>query len=167
MKRWIFGLSFVLLAAFGTALALGNNRPVDVPGLPAVLVELNDDALGVIVGKDLLCDVAGISRDEGFVPSLGGTGYASGGGSRTSIGRAWRSLNESPGDWKLEAAHVEKGNYGAVSVQERWVHRATGERIWVHKATDARGGYVKGHPHPRNYFYDQDGGYSGIPRSRW
>ena len=166
MYRFLRVLVLGIVAALGgIAVAEGANLLINIT-LPDNSVVVSEEGLSAFVGKDLLCDVAGISKDMGFWPSLGGTAYASGGGSRASVGRMWRSFNTNPGEWELKAAHVEAGNYEGVSIQERWVNRSTGEQLWIHKATNAKGEMFDG-PHPRGYFFDQDGGYSGKPRSRW
>ncbi len=117
-------------------------------GQIASLPALSNAEIDLLVGSSAnlteFADYDGIHKDLGDM--MVGGGYGSGG--ESSLGSSWRSYSESPGEWKLVAAHVEKGNYGGVSVQERWIRITTGERIWVRKATDARGGYVKGHPHP-------------------
>ena len=83
-----------------------------------------------------------------------------------SIGEIWADFRANPGNWRNVGAFVEPSVRGGISIQEKFVNERTGEYFWRHTVTDKEGNVVDG-PHPRGYFSDHFGEYSGFRRARF
>lgn len=83
-----------------------------------------------------------------------------------SVGQMWADFKANPGNWRSAGAFVEPSRSGGVSIQEKFVNVHTGEHFWRHTVTNDRGDVVDG-PHPRRYFSDHFGEYSGIKVGRF